>query len=322
MLGAAAVTLTSILWGTTGTAASFAPTVGPLAIGAAALGIGGMLQGVIAIPSLISQRELLRANWKTVVLGALAVGLYPLAFYSSMRLAGVAVGSVISLATAPLFSGMLERIIERCPLSSTWMLAAALGILGSVLLCVSDLASGAHNAHSAHGAGSAVIPGILLALVAGATYASYSWAVKHLLTQGLPRPAAMGSVFALGGVLLMPVLVLTGGPILASRNSLLVAVYMALIPMFLGYLLFGYGLARLEASTATTITLLEPAVAAVLAVLVVGERLSILGWVGVSLFAVVLILIMRGSSTQRLPSEEGDRPSRMAENLCERWRPM
>jgi DME family drug/metabolite transporter len=58
---------------------------------------------------------------------------------------------------------------------------------------------------------------------------------------------------------------------------------MACIPMFTGYLLFGWGLARIPASTATTLSLLEPAVAAVLAVLVVGERLPAAGWAGVAL---------------------------------------
>jgi len=46
--GVAAVTAASALWGTTGTAATFTSGVGPLAIGAAALGIGGVLQALIA----------------------------------------------------------------------------------------------------------------------------------------------------------------------------------------------------------------------------------------------------------------------------------
>jgi DME family drug/metabolite transporter len=44
VIAIAAITLTSILWGTTGTAATFAPGAGPLAIGAAALGIGGLFR--------------------------------------------------------------------------------------------------------------------------------------------------------------------------------------------------------------------------------------------------------------------------------------
>lgn len=64
--------------------------------------------------------------------------------------------------------------------------------------------------------------------------------------------------------------------------------------MFLGYVLLGVGLARVPASTATTITLLEPAVAALLAVAVLGERLTVLSWAGLALLAVVLVVLVTG----------------------------
>src|SRR5690606_5528248 len=51
-LGTLAILVTAVLWGTTGTAATFAPEVSPLAMGAAALGIGGILQAVIAVPAI------------------------------------------------------------------------------------------------------------------------------------------------------------------------------------------------------------------------------------------------------------------------------
>lgn len=282
--GILAIVVTSFLWGTTGTAATFAGGVSPLAIGAAALGIGGLLQAVIAIPSLRRSTASLSRNATVVAIGAVSVGIYPLAFYSSMHLAGVAVGSVISLASAPLFSGLLQRFVDRRPLTRAWSAAALIGIAGSVLLSVADFRGGTASA-------TGMIPGIVLGLLAGATYATYSWAVGRLLGRGLPRAAAMGAVFGVGGLLLMPVLFFTGAPILASQQNFLVAAYMALVPMFLGYLLFGYGLTRVTAATATTITIIEPAVASLLAVWVVGERLSALGWVGISLFAVVLILL-------------------------------
>ena len=282
--GLAAITLTSILWGTTGTAATFAPGVGPLAIGAAALGIGGLLQAAIAVPALRRAGPGLRRHRAVVLLGALAVALYPLAFYSSMHVAGVAVGSVISLASAPLASGLLERWIDRAPLSRWWMLAAGLGIAGSLALCASTL-----DARPAAAAPTAL--GIGLGLVAGATYATFSWSVHRLLTAGIARPAAMGSVFGAGGALLLPVLLLTGAPLVASAQNLAVAGYMALVPMFLGYVLFGIGLTTVPASTATTVTLTEPAVATVLAVVIVGERLGPAGWAGLCLIALVLVVL-------------------------------
>lgn len=44
--GFIAVLIASILWGTTGTAASYAPNLSPLAIGAIAMGGGGLLQAL------------------------------------------------------------------------------------------------------------------------------------------------------------------------------------------------------------------------------------------------------------------------------------
>lgn len=296
-IGIGAITVSSLLWGTTGTAATFAPEVGPLAIGAAALGLGGLLQALIAIPALRAARSGLRAHLGTVLVGAIAMAIYPLAFYSSMHHAGVAIGSVVSLASAPLASGVLERIIDKRSLSPWWMLAALLGIIGSTLLCVSKLQDST--------AAPTTILGILLGLLAGITYATYSWAVHRLMDSEIGRAAAMGSVFGIGGALLMPVLVLTGAPLLSSPTAFTVATYMVLVPMFLGYLLFGFGLTRVSASTATTITLSEPAIATVLAVLVVGEELETLGWIGLGVIALVLaILAAAPTNTQSKPGQE------------------
>lgn len=289
LAGIGAITLTSLLWGTTGTAATFVPAAGPLAIGAAALGIGGLLQAVIAVPALRAARPLLGANAGTVAVGAAAVGVYPLAFYSSMHYAGVAIGSVISLASAPLASGVLERVVDRAPLSRCWMLAAGLGIVGSILLCVSTMQGMA-------GAAGSTVLGIGLGLVAGGSYAAYSWAVHRLMTKGIGRAAAMGSVFGGGGALLLPVLIVTAAPLIGSSDYLLVAGYMALVPVFAGYVLFGFGLTRVPASTATTITLAEPAIATILAVLIVGEHLTGIGWAGLSTIGLVLAVLALDST--------------------------
>ena len=43
------VLVAALLWGTTGTDAAMAPGVGPLAIGAAAMGVGGLLQAAARV---------------------------------------------------------------------------------------------------------------------------------------------------------------------------------------------------------------------------------------------------------------------------------
>lgn len=280
-----AVTVTAVLWGTTGTAATVADGVGPLAIGAASLGVGGLLQAVIAAPDLRRTAPLLRRHRGLVLLGGIAVFTYPLAFYSSMHLAGVAVGTVISLASAPLAAGLIEWLSGGTRPGPWWMTAAGTGILGAGLISV---ASGGGDAPATL---TDTLAGIALGLVAGISYALYAWVAFRLIVVGTGRAAAMGSVFGVGGALLTPVLLLTGAPLLDSVQNFTVAAYLALVPMFLGYVLFGYGLTRLSPSTATTVTLAEPAVAALLAVAVVGERLAPVGWAGLGLIALVLVIL-------------------------------
>ncbi|MEU0136851.1 DMT family transporter [Streptomyces sp. NPDC006296] len=281
------VLLASVLWGTTGTAATFAPDVGPLAVGAVAMGLGGLLQALIAAPRIRREGPLLRRRPGVLAVGAVAVAAYPPAFYSSMHLAGVTTGTVVSIGSAPLASALIERLADGRRLTRRWITGAALGLSGTLLLCAAGADAGGPGTRSA---GSTVL-GVALGLAAGLTYALYSWAAHRLIGGGVSSGAAMGTVFGTGGLLLAPVLLLTGAPLLESWTNAAVGAYMALVPMFLGYVLFGWGLAHVPASTATTLSLLEPAVAAVLAVLVVGEHLSPAGWAGVALIVGCLAVL-------------------------------
>ncbi|WOS37253.1 hypothetical protein RP300_00800 [Oligella urethralis] len=294
LLGVACVILAAILWGTTGVSATFAPEVGAAAIGAAAMGVGGLLQASIAIRTIAHHARALHSQWRWLLLGALAVAIYPLAFYGSMRLAGVTVGTVVSIGTAPLLSAIIEMFMDGLRISIRWVIGAMLGLLGMLLLCLAE-----SSGHSALSAAPSISLGVVLGLLAGLTYALYSWAARRLMQRQIPARAAMGSIFGIGGLLLMPVLFTTGAPFLASWNNAAVGIYMALVPMFLGYLCFGYGLARIQASTATTITLLEPVVAAALAAVIVGERLPTMGWIGVGLIFVCLVCITLPAHTRK-----------------------
>lgn len=272
--------LAAFLWGTTGTAASFAPAAAsPLSIGAATMGVGGVLLLVIAGRSAL---DVLRAGRTGLLLvGALAVAVYPLAFYSSMALAGVAIGTVITLGSAPVFAAVLERVADGVRLDRRWALAAAVSVLGLLLITVGGES----------GVGADVVVGALLGLLGGAAYVVYSWAAARIMRGGHGSRAVMGAMFGAGAVVLLPVLALTGGPLLSSPSGLLVAGYLSVIPMGLAYLLFGAGLRRTSASVATTLSLLEPVVAALLSVLVVGERLGVAAWCGVALIGIGLVLV-------------------------------
>ena len=224
-LGILAVILASLLWGTTGTAATFAPALSPLFIGSFAMGMGGILQCGLATVKIVHDRALLAVHCRFLILGALAVAIYPLAFYSSMRLSGVTIGTVVSIGSAPILSAIIEYFSRDFQLNKQWAMGALLGIIGMVMLAFSDNAS--TTIQYTH-----VNLGILLGLVAGLTYALYSWSARQLMLKGVNTKAAMGATFGCGGLLLIPVMLITGSAFVNSWNNMAVGFYMALIQMF------------------------------------------------------------------------------------------
>ena len=275
--GAGALVLASVLWGTTGTAASFLPDdVSPLAIGASTMAVGGALLFLVSLRhALAAIRDARSRRW--LLLGAVGVFVYPLAFYSSMDLAGVAIGNVVSLGTGPVFAALLEWLFERHRPSRRWAICTAVAIGGIILLSFGGESTGAP----------AVVPGVLLGLVAGFAYALYTYCSSRAIRSGQPARGVMGGMFGIGAIALLPVLLLLGAPLLQSAQTASIAAYLAVGPMFVAYLLFGFGVTHMRSSVVTTVTLLEPVVATILAVIVVGERLEPVGWLG-------LIFILTG----------------------------
>lgn len=293
--GIIAIVVASILWGTTGTVASFAPNINPLAIGGFAMGMAGVLM-------LIKTRKKLRAEWislincrRYILVGGLSVAIYPLAFYSSMRLSGVAVGTVISIASAPIFAVVLERLIGKVKVTRQWVVSFIVGALGISLLTLGKAQTNTTEINDTYTA-----IGIMLGLVAGVSFACYAWVAKQLINRGLSSSVAMSSVFGSAAIILLPSLIFTGSNLFSSLMNTTVSLYMALIPMFLGYILFGYGLNVAETSRATLITLLEPIVATIFAIFVVGEQFSAIGWLGMLL--VCFCLMAQIQSRQQVPS--------------------
>lgn len=284
-VGTWALIASSVLWGTTGTAASFLPDdVSPLAIGASTMAVGGILLFLVsAKTALVALADRESRRW--LLIGAVGVFVYPLAFYSAMDQAGVAIGNVVALGSGPVFAALFEWLWERRGLSTRWLVATAVAVAGIALLSV-----GRHADDSS--ADDGVLPGVLLGLLAGAAYALYTYASSRAIAVGHSGRSVMGGMFGVGAVALLPVLFLFGAPLLQSAQSISIAAYLAIGPMFVAYLLFGYGVTHMRSSVVTTVTLIEPLVATVLAVIVVGERLEPVGWLGLVLILVGVTIIV------------------------------
>lgn len=77
--GTIAILVASFLWGTTGTAAAFAPTLGPLAIGAVAMGRWA-LQALIASRAIREHRQFIGRNISIILFRCCGSWDIPLAF--------------------------------------------------------------------------------------------------------------------------------------------------------------------------------------------------------------------------------------------------
>lgn len=282
--GPAPILASALLWGTTGTAGSLAPAGAPAAaIGCAGLALGGLLlfltsRGARSLPTACTRGE----RW-LLVLGALAVAGYPVTFYPAVARTGVAVATVIALGSAPVFAGLLSWLTGQTRPTSRWAGATGAAVLGCALLVLGPELTGTATPMD--------LTGVALATGAGLSYAVYSLIGGRLILRGHPSDAVMGVLFGAAGLLVLPLFLYVDTHWLTTSRGATVTAYLALFTVYLAYRLFGHGLRRTPASVATTLTLAEPAVAAVLGVTVLGERLPAASWCGLAVLGVGLVLL-------------------------------
>ncbi|MFW6697722.1 DMT family transporter [Acinetobacter pittii] len=285
--GFLSVLFAAFLWGTAGTAASFAKGISPLVIATISVGFGGLIHTFLSLKAIKKNYQKL-FNYKSQIFIAVVVSiLCPFAFYSSVSLAGVSIGTVISIGCAPLFSVLLEWILDKRKLSLKWLISFILGFLGIILLSY----SGDHAQHQI--VQSDRILGVFFGLLSSLSYATYSWIMRNLIRQDVDSRAAMGVIFGISAVLLLPTLLITAQNLFDYPTNIWVAIYIPIVPMFLGYLFFSFGLKRIPASQAMTLALVEIPVAALLAVVVVGESLTMHSYLGLILIFLCVIVLTK-----------------------------
>ena len=272
--GVLQVVAAAVLFGTTGTSAHFAPaSATPLGIGAARLLIGGLAL-LALVPLLGGRRRSALRYWRTPwgIAGGLATVGYQLCFFAATRSAGVAVATLLTIGSGPLLVGLLSWLLWRDRPGRAWWLATGICVSGLVLLALDDLAQP-----------DVPMLGLMLAFGAGLSYAGYTVAAKRLLDGGADPSEVMAAEFGLGGCVMIPVLLVSGPGWLADSSGLGVALWLGLVTTAAAYVLFGRGLSVLEAGPVATLVLAEPPVAALLGVVVLGERFNLAGLAGAAL---------------------------------------
>ena len=287
------VLLAAALFGTTGTAQALGPSgTTPLGVGAARLAVGG-LGLLLVLPLLGGSPRRAVALWRTPA-GLLTAGctaLYQVFFFAGVQRAGVAAGTLVTIGSGPVFAGLLGAALLGERPQRAWAASTATCLMGLALLSFAGAGQD----------GAGVDPaGLALSLGAGLAYAVYTVSAKRLMTAGAPSGEVMASAFGLGGVLLLPLLVVQPLAWLTTPAGWLLAGYLGLATTTAAYVLFGRGLAVLPAGPVTTLVLAEPLVATALGVGLLGEHLSPAGVAGAGL--VLAGLALQGAATSRRPA--------------------
>jgi DME family drug/metabolite transporter len=140
--------------------------------------------------------------------------------------------------------------------------------------------------------------GLALTAGAGLAYAIYTTAVKVLTDEGLPAAPLIAGTFAIGGALLVPVLVFGNTEPLVSGGGLALALWLGAVSVTLSYVLFGWGIAGVSVATTATLTLAEPLTAATLGITVLDERATAATLAGMGLVVAGLVVVGRTEPTE------------------------
>ncbi|MEZ7172633.1 DMT family transporter [Sporosarcina sp. OR05] len=275
------VLLGAMLWGTTGTAQTFMPqTVHPLAVGASRLAVGGFTLLIVML--LLRKIEFRNWPWKATLSAALAMAIFQYCFFTSIRLTGVAIGTVVAIGSAPMFSGLIEWFIHKRRPTRVWLTATAMAIVGCILLFLNKEGMAVHPV------------GVTLSLCAGLLFACYSLFNKQVVEK-VAAITSVAVIFSASAMMLLPFLFMFETEGLLTVPGISTMLYLGIATTTIAYILFSIGLRNIPSSSAVTLSLAEPLTAAILSVVVVGEKLSVVSWSGIALLlGGILVLTLSG----------------------------
>jgi DME family drug/metabolite transporter len=225
-----------------------------------------------------------------ILLGGLTVATYQLGFFWATEATGVALATVVTIGSSPLISRLIGSIRRR-PAPDLWWVASAIGlIIGLVLLVLG-------SAREANVVDFEVL-GVLAAILAGASYAAYTEVGSEMIIRGWHPTSAMAAMFFAAGVLTSPLLLVRDVSWFGTASGLGVILYLSLVTLTVAYVWFGWGLKRLPPTTVVMLTMFEPVIAAILAIVVLDESLSSLSWVGIVIVLIGLVVVGLRSRTR------------------------
>jgi len=241
-----------------------------------------------AVVLTIIGRRLLRGLWRQhsrtdrLIVAAFGVTLAVMNFAIYESFARIPLGIAVTIE----FLGPLGVAVafSRRPMDLAWVALAATGV---VLLVRDD------------GSGRVTVAGVAFALLAAA-----GWAAYILLSVAIGRrfPGSSGLALAslVGTVIMLPVGISSGGSTLLRPELLAIGIAVGLLSSVIPYTFELEALRRMRAQVFGILMSLEPAAAAIVGLVVLGEVLAVREWAAIGC---VIVACVGATRTQPPPPE-------------------
>lgn len=228
--------------------------------------------------------DITRRDLGIMIMVGIFTGLSQTTYLIAIPLAGVTISTLVGVCTAPVSVALVSVIFRFEPFNRKVMLSLICALIGTVL--VVGIKPGTELPHDA-------ILGVIFSVVCGLLYAG-SIVCGRFVARRAHSVQINAISFLSNGTMLFFIGILTTGIKTAYPvQGWLLLLYLGLIPTVLGYGLFMAGMKTTQATIAGIITLLEPVTAAVLAAILFGERLTLLGIFGALLLLGAIVVLAR-----------------------------
>jgi DME family drug/metabolite transporter len=288
------VCLAGLIWGTIAPAVRLVHErsgLSPFSISAyrAAAAVLVLLAIALLTRRLTTSWSLARQQWRRVTIVGLLTACFQLLFFIAVVATGASIATVVCLGFAPVLLLIISCAQQQHLPSAGQALTVVVAVAGLLLVC---LVGGAGDV------GPSPVLGILTALGSGAAYA-LAIDVARPLSQRLDTLTVTIATMSVAAAVLVPVglLVAYGGTEVMTTTdagSWLLIVYLGVMTMVVAYALFFTGLRSTASWAAVVATLIEPVTAVLIAVLFLGERLTVAGVIG----CVLILAAIAGSGRQ------------------------
>jgi DME family drug/metabolite transporter len=284
--GLLCLVMSGLLWGTgglTGSVLSRAAGLSAMSVAAYRLTVGGALI-VVFLTAKGRRWPAGRAAWIRIIGIGLLAALFQSCYFTAVALTSVSLATLVTIGSAPVIVLGADRVMSRRRIGRAAAGTTCLALTGLALLV--GLPSGVFPE-------TAVLASAGMAVLAAAGFAAITL-IGTRPVPGLDDLTVTGFGFTVGGLALMPLAAtISGVSFTPDPAAIGLLIALGTGPTAVAYTLYFRGLRTAAASTAALLALLEPLTGAILAALILGDRLGATGIAGAAILATAVILTVR-----------------------------